>query len=76
MNNKFFNKNTVKIIEKHTIAYLGPGNLVGEDVIQDEAHNPLGVYHSNVKCISKEASLLYIMKEDFMKLQQQASTWR
>jgi len=31
LQNKFFSKNSVKQIDKHTLAYVGPGNLIGED---------------------------------------------
>ena len=30
---KFFNKNSTKLVDKHTLAYIGPGKLVGEEDI-------------------------------------------
>jgi len=41
LNSKYFSKNQVKKIEKHTIAYVSDGNLVGvEDLIATEEQNP------------------------------------
>ena len=53
----------MKQIDKHTLAYVGPGNLVGEeDVVEGE------VYRTTVQCMSQEAELIYIKKEDFDRL--------
>ena len=74
LNNKFFTKNIQEHKDKHTIAYVGAGNLIGvSDVVKDEEENPY--YTSTVKCISKEAVLMYLVKEDFMRLQQQTIAW-
>jgi len=76
LNNKFFSKNTVRHIDNHTIALIGPRNLIGvNDTIASELENPSGKYHSQAKCISKDAQLMVMDKEDFMKLQQQSTTW-
>lgn len=76
LNNKFFNKNTVNKIDKFTIAYVGESNIIGiEDVRHPEDAEQFGTYKSQVKCISKEASLMYLHKKDFMALKQQATTW-
>ena len=90
LNNKFFSKNTVKKIDKHTIAEVGPYNLLGEEDVMErvnapgdkkphgkvgEVTNPNQVYKSSVKCISEKATLMVIKKADFLKLQQQSTTW-
>ena len=46
--NKFFNKNSVKLIDKHTLAQIGPGNLMGED----DVANGNSLCSSSAKCIS------------------------
>jgi CRP-like cAMP-binding protein len=65
LQNKFFAKNSVKQIDKHTLGYIGPGNLIGEeDVINDKTNE----YTTTVKCISQEAELIFIHKDDFDRL--------
>jgi CRP-like cAMP-binding protein len=69
LNNKFFNKNNVKQIDKHIIAIVKKFGIVGmEDVIYPEEVDKFGTYESSVMCMSKDASLWYIMKEHFMRL--------
>jgi CRP-like cAMP-binding protein len=67
LQNKFFSKNSVKKIEKHTLAYVGPGNMVGEE---DIIAYPLNTnsYSTTVKCISQDANLVYMLRDDFNKL--------
>lgn len=70
LNNKFFAKNSVKQIDKHTLGFIGPGNLIGEEDVIGSAE-----YTTTVKCISQEAELIYINKDDFERLKQQTTTW-
>lgn len=53
-----------------TLAYVDFCQLLGEDDVMMNAN-----YTTTVQCISEKASLLYIMKEDFMKLQTQTTQW-
>lgn len=70
LKNQFFVKNIVKKMDHHVIGYIGQGNMIGErDIVLSE------FYTSTVKCISQKAQLYYILKEDFMKLQSQQTTW-
>lgn len=46
--NKFFNKNSIKQVDKHTLAYIGPGNLVGEEDIAMGYKQ----FTTTVKCVS------------------------
>jgi CRP-like cAMP-binding protein len=68
-NNKLFNKNIIKKIDKHTIAFAANGNLLGEDdVCNIDQDNEFAIYTSSAKCVSKEALLMVIQRDDFMKL--------
>lgn len=46
--NKFFNKNSIKQVDKHTLAYIGPGNLVGEEDLAMGYKQ----FTTTVKCVS------------------------
>lgn len=67
--NKLFNKNNIQNIEKHVIAYIGEKNIIGvDDVRFPEEVDEFGKYSTTVKCISKEANLMFLYKKDFMVL--------
>jgi CRP-like cAMP-binding protein len=76
LNNKFFKKNAYKQIENHFLSYLYHGKMLGEvDLMTSAAENPKCVYTTTVKCTSQKGSLIYINKDDFLKLQSQSSVW-
>jgi CRP-like cAMP-binding protein len=60
----------VKQVDRHTLGYIGPGNLIGEEDVIGSAE-----YTTTVKCISQDAELIYILKDDFDRLKQQTTTW-
>lgn len=76
LSNKLFNKNNIQNVEKHVIAYIGEKNMIGvDDVRHPEEVEEFGKYSTTVKCISKEAHLMFLYKKDFMVLKQQSTTW-
>ena len=76
LSNKLFNKNIIKNVDKHVIAYVGKGNIIGiDDVRKPEEPDEFDTYKTSVKCITKEAELMFLYKKDFMVLKQQQTTW-
>lgn len=52
------------------MAYAGEGNLIGEeDIVQSST------YRTTVQCLSQEAELIMIKKEDFDRLKSNNTTW-
>lgn len=52
------------------MAYAGEGNLIGEeDIVQSPT------YRTTVQCLSQEAELIMIKKEDFDRLKSNNTTW-
>jgi hypothetical protein len=68
--NQFFLRNLAKQLDQQWVASVGKGNLIGEE---DVARSQ--IYSTTVTCLSQQAKLFFVSREDFLKLQGQQATW-
>jgi len=63
-------------VEVHTVSYLTPYKMIGEDDIMHPNDDGQYKYSVSVKCITQTGRLLFIKKSDFIKWLQPTTAWQ
>ena len=59
-------------VAKHRLIFVGKGQLLGAD---DVAIKDNDAFKTTARCVSSSGKLIYIMKDDFLKLHGQSQAW-